>query len=514
MFDLKALIDPLTRFTRTEEAFVFSAGQSIAVLGRHELLETLGVVIEEVSRLNRDAKVKLKERLRLMLQADEKVELLSEQLITIFRGREVVDEIKPRHILPILIACWQEMASGYKGCLRQFAESASRQPTLGNEIAALRAVEYYARQATWSHIRYFEVEPRIWRNLHQLYIFADKNAFVDKPVQWHADDVNPTSVKLLYMRAMLLYIAEPARRLPDQIWHLEGWAKQWAMEIPLQRSLRPHEQLFAINLGEQRPPMRLRRNMAGDQYRYFDTTELAARLGQQGEAVKQGGEFPEEFGNISLAQRGAIAQLLVDLSLTWSRDGQARRRRCERTTVSKSAEVAHGLRGIAKLFDGNADVSIDVPKATQRRPDFVEWTLEEESNTGLGANYVARQDDPLSIGELVAIRDEPGKRPTVGIVRRMHKSREGRVRVGVEKLGSQPALVSVQYGDKLQAALFCPDAPQANGNRSLLLSSSQYADNRECLMHTSGKAYRIRLGAALEILPTYVIASFLVLERL
>lgn len=514
MFDLKALIDPLTRFGKADETYVFSAGQSISALGRHELLETLGVVIQEVSALNRDAKIKLKERFRLMLQADEKVELLSEQLIAIFRGREVVDEIKPRHIQPMLVACWQEMASGYKGCLRQFAESSARQLTPSNEIATLRAIEYYARQATWAHLRYFEVEPRIWRNLHQLYLFADQHAFIDKPVQWHADDTAPTTVKALYMRAMLLYVSEPARRLPDQIWHLEGWARQWAREVRVERSLRPHDQLFAINLGEQRPPMRLRRNMVSDQYRYFDTTALAARLGQQGEAVKQGGDFAEEFGSISLAQRGAIAQLLIDLSLTWSRDGQARRRRCERTTISKSAEVAHGLRGIAKLFDGNADVNLDQARPAQKRPDMVEWTLEEESNSGLGANYVARPDDPLSIGELVAIRDDPAKRPTVGIVRRLHKSREGRVRVGVEKLGSQPALVSLQYVDKTQAALFSQDAPQANGARSLLMASSMYSENRECLMHTSGKAYRIRLGLALEILPTYIVASFLVLERL
>lgn len=515
MFDFKSLIDALLRRGRGEENFGASPTQMMAQMPRHQALATLIEIVREISELNRNPKIKLKERMRSISYFDEKVQSITELLVAIYRGKEIVEQVTPRQVLPSLLACWQEMASGYKVCLKQHAEAPSRGFAAQAEIATLRAVEYYSRQATWSYLRYFDPEPRIWRNLHAMCQIAESAGFVDKPIRWHASipESEAVSVATLYMRAMLLYTAEPARRLPDQIWQLTDWIRSWAGMIRLERILRPRDQLFAINVSEQRPPMRLRRNMVGERYRYFDTTGLADRLASEAQHARSG-NFSPTLGVINAAQSGATAQLLQDLSMIWSRDGQARRRRYERSMIGRAAEVAHGLNGISKLFDNNAKINLDAVSPARASVDLIEWSLEDESNNGLGANYRARFDDPLCVGELVAIRDDASKRPTVGIVRRLHKTREGKVKVGVEKLGSQPALVSLQSNEKAYPALFTQDAPQAAGSRGLLLANSLYGENREYTMTASGKTYRIRLGEALEALPTYTLSSFLVLEKL
>lgn len=515
MFDFKSLIDALLRRGRGEENFGASPTQMMVQMPRHQALATLIEIVREISELNRNPKIKLKERMRSISYFDEKVQSITELLVAIYRGKEVVEQITPRQVLPSLLACWQEMASGYKVCLKQHAEAPSRSFAAQAEIATLRAMEYYARQATWSYVRYFDPEPRIWRNLHAMYLIAESAGFLEKPIRWHANvpQSEAISVATVYLRAMLLYVAEPARRLPEQIWQLTDWIKLWATNIRLESTLRPRNQLFAINVSEQRPPMRLRRNMVGERYRYFDTTTLADRLASEGQEARSG-NFPPELGSINAAQSGATAQLLLDLAVIWSRDGQARRRRYERSMTGRAAEVAHGLNGVSKLFDGNAKINLEAAATARSGMDMVEWSLDDESNTGLGANYRARFDDPLCVGELVAIREETSKRPTVGIVRRLHKTREGKVKVGVEKLGTQPALVSLQSNDKAYPALYTQDAPQAAGNRGLLIANALYGENREYTMTASGKAYRIRLGEALEALPTYTLSSFLVLEKL
>lgn len=513
MFDFKSLIDAITRRARGEDT-LNSPTQMMLQLPRHESLAALIEIVREVAELNRNPNVRLKERYRSVLYFDEKLQPLTELLVAVYRGKEVVDDISPRQVLPSLLACWQEMGSAYKVCLKQYADAPSRQFAPQAEIATLRAMEYYARQGSWAYLRYFDPEPRVWRNLNNLFQIAEAAGFLDKPIRWRTGEKEPVSVSNLYMAAMLLYVTEPHRRLPNQIWQVKDWVSRcWVKDVKLEATLRPRDQLFAINLNEPHPPMRLRRNMVGTRYRYFDTTTLSARVAQDAEQARTG-NFPSELGAIHVTQLGATAQLLQDLAVVWSREGQTRRRRFERNALTRSAEVAHGLQGVAKLFNGVTTANIEASIEGRHSLELIEWTLEDESNNGLGANYRARYHDPLCVGELVAIREETSRRPTIGVVRRLHKTREGKVRVGVEKLGSQPALICLNDGTRSHYALFSPDSPQAGGQRGILMSNFLYAENREYTMVASGKSYRIRLGTSWESLPTYTLSSFLVLEKL
>lgn len=512
MFDFKSLIDTLRRRSTGEISILSSPTKILGQLAPSEVLAALAEIVREVAAVNHDPKLKIKERFRSLLYFDEKVQTLADLMIVVFRGDQVVEGVSPRHVLPTLLACWQEMATAYKTSLKQYYEAPNRQLAAQAEIATVRALEYYSRQATWAYLRYHDTEPRVWRNLHQMYQIAENAGFADKPIQWCSKDTESASPSEIYLRAVLLYLAEPARRLPQQIWQLSEWMKHWTNELKVEINLRPREQMYAVNVDEPRPPMRMRRNMVGERYRYFDTSRLAARLAIEGKQARAG-DFSPTLGPINANQMGATAQLLLDLSLIWSREGQARRRRYERIGTGRSAEVVQGLQDIAKLLIGFAQVNLDATIKPFMGVELVEWTLEDESQIGVGANYRAHYDDRLSVGELVAIRDDAAKRPTIGIVRRLHKTRDNRVRAGIEKLGTQPSLVTIHKDDRIYPALFSQDAPQATGQRGLLLGNHLYGENREFTMTASNKSYRIRLGEALESLPHYTLCSFWVVEK-
>lgn len=512
MFDFKGLIDALKRRGREDAPAGPSATRMMADLPRNQALQALVEIVRELAELNRNPKVSLKERIRTVLYFDEKAQPVTRLLILNYRGIEHIEGVAPRQVLPSLLACWQEMAAAYKLCLKQHAEAPSRQFVPQAELATLRALHYYAQQAKWAYLRYFDVDPRVWRNMHRLYQVAESGGFIDTPIQRYPDEATPLTVRQSYLHTVLLWLTEPDRRRPEQVWLIDGWLGGWCQQIKLEKVIRPRDQLFAINLDDTKPPVKLRRNMVGERYRYFSTEGLSAHLAQLAKEAHQG-NFAPELGALPAGDEGAIAQLLDDLAELWSREGQMRSRRHERSNASqRTVEVAHGLGDISRLFDSH---TIELREGSgQTTPEFEEWTVDDESAVGWGANYKARFDDHLAVGELIAIKPEPGHKLSVGIVRRVNKTRENRVKVGVEKFGVHPVVVALEAPDlPAVVALYAADAPQAQGQRCLLVSRGCYAEQRDLTLIAGHKRYRIRLGPPLEELPEYTLCGFSVLEK-
>ncbi|MFC4159314.1 hypothetical protein [Chitinimonas lacunae] len=512
MFDFKGLIDALKRRARDEAPGGPSATRMMADLPRNEALQALVEIVRELAELNRNPKVSLKERIRTVLYFDDKAQPVTRLLTRVYREIEHIEGVSPRQVLPGLLACWQEMAAAYKLCLKQHAEAPSRQFIPQAELATLRALYYYSLQAKWAYLRYFEVDPRVWRNMHRLYQVAESGGFLDAPIQRFPDEPFDVTVRHSYLRTMLLWLTDPDRRRPEQIWLIDDWLIGWTDRIKIEKVIRPRDQLFAINLDDTKPPIKLRRNMVGERYRYFTTEGLSAHLAQLAKDAYQG-QFAPELGDLPPGQEIAVAQLLADLAELWSREGQMRSRRHERSGASqRTVEVVHGLGSISRLFDSH---TIELREGSgQSTPEFEEWAVDDESAVGWGANYKARFDDHLTVGELIAMKPEPGHKLSVGIVRRVNKTRENRVKVGVEKFGGQPVVVVLEAPDQpTVVALYSADAPQAQGQRCLLVSRDCYAPQRDLTLIAGHKRYRIRLGPPLEELPEYTLCGFSVLEK-
>lgn len=495
MFDFKGLIDVLRRRARDEHYTGPSATHLMLMMPRNESLVALTEIVKAVAALNRDAKVALRERYRAVLDFDNKARPLIVTLVAVYRGHEHIEGMSPRQVLPSLLACWQELAAAYKLCLKQHAQKPSSRFAEHAELITLRAVGYYTEQAKWAYLRYFDTDTKVWRNLNRLFQIADAGDFLVKPQARYPDEA-PTSIAEHYLRAALLRLTEPERRRPEDVWRLERWLTHWQERVKIDRIFRAREQNFAINLDETRPPMKLRRNMVGERYRYLATEGLAAHLKELAEGAAHG-QFPQYMGMIEHDEQPVIAQMLLDLSYVFSRAGQDRTRRSERKTSAREVLAAAGLDTMLPLLRGE-------------QTEWARWTLVDESANGLGAHYKAGYDDRMQVGEALCLREDDG-RSWLNIVRRLNKSRDGQVRVGAERLCAQPVAVTLEVDGGTQWAVYCQDT--GHGERALLMRREGWRQQAEYTLTAGGKRYSIQLGTSLEHLPTYVLTTFSVLAR-
>ena len=119
-------------------------------------------------------------------------------------------------------------------------------------------------QAKWAYLRYMPVEGAVWRNLHRLYLFAEREKFEKTPVKLFPDSSDETSCLSEYLQPMMLMLANPESLQPQQINQVDGWLDTWAKSVSLETEFRPHRQLYAVNLGDTKPARSLRRNMLGE----------------------------------------------------------------------------------------------------------------------------------------------------------------------------------------------------------------------------------------------------------
>ncbi|QDQ25871.1 hypothetical protein FNU76_05635 [Chitinimonas arctica] len=489
MFDFKGLIDALMRRAREDEEAGPTATRMLINLPRHETLIVLTEIIKALAALNRNPRIGLKDRYRAVQAFDEKARPLAALLVKVFRGEEHIDTILPQQIQPSLLACWKELASAYKLCLKQHAQSPSARFAGDAELITLRALAYYAEQAKWAYMRYYDAEPRIWRSLNRLYQIAEAAGFSSKPIAPYPD-VAPLSVGRVYRHALLLKLAEPERRRVEELWMIDGWVDGWLEYAALEKIIRPRDQTFAINLDEPKPPMKLRRNMVGERYRYLDTEPLANYLGELAREAGRGGKHHDP------AEGDSLTRLYTDLAVVYSREGQARSRRSERRHKEREAGAAVGMDHIGRLLRENSQTG------------WESWMLGDESANGLGAHYKAHFDDKMTVGEILALKDEHGI--CLAVVRRLHKTREGQIKVGAERLASKPAAVLLEGPAGKLPALYCAESPHG---RMLLLQRHGYQVGQIVNLSAGGKSFSIQLGPTLEILPEYVLCGFTVLAK-
>ncbi|MDK2124587.1 hypothetical protein [Parachitinimonas caeni] len=539
MFDFKGMVDAL--FGRDSKQGVHdikSATTWMEQLPRSDMQQALVEIVKALNGLNHNPKIKAKERFRTVLYLDEKAQPLERYLIAVYQGDEFIPEVQPRHVLPTLMSFWHEMANGYKVCIKQYSDSPSRALEPQLELVNLRALHYFAMQAKWAYCRYVEVDSRIWRNTHKLYLYATTEGYHQKPLTMF-EGQKPTTIEAEYLRLLMLHLAIPEKRRAEQIELLDHWLPNWISLVQFENHIKPHRQLFAVNLDDARPPTKLRRNMVGDRYRYFQTDDLVAHVQKLVEKVKQG-KFPPELGDLDSGRAPAIGQLLSEVALAWSRDGVNLARRHERTSTNKRVRVVYSLDDIIKLmhspnlkmrepeneaptsnqmkvqFVGPATITGDKDKNELFAPDHEEWIVENESVTGIGANYRAAFDDALEIGELIGAKAEKDTKFAVGIVRRLTKNREGKVNVGVELISQTPVLVELTPTDGSHPffAVYAPESPNPQLGRFMVIPAAQYEAERELILSAQSKRYRIHLMPPLEALPDNVLANFKVLEKL
>lgn len=533
MFDFKGLINAL--FNRKKDDPVGdlkSATIWVQELPQNDIHQAQQEIIKALGKLNKNPDTSLKERIRVLLYLDEKARSLQETLCREYLGTLDDPSSPARKLLPTILLFWEEMATGYRLCIRIFANT----PGSGKireqlPLLTAKALHFHAMQAKWNHICYLPVENLVWRHLHRLYLFAEREKFDRAPVKLYPEQ-DDTTCASEYVQPMMLHLANPASLLPAQIEMVDTWLNSWAKSVVIEAGFRPHRQLYAVNLGDAKPARKLRRNMLGEKYRYWGIGLLLVTVNKIVEQLKQG-ELPVRLKLGEDCRLPACLGLIEEIVQRWS--GQATTRKHERVLAEKSLLVTEGFSNIVACLKGEkktgiaATYSIENPRpGTQTNldpsgePELFEagaqqWQVENESLSGYGVTFNRSGTGQLKIGTLVGLKAAIGKGFAIGIVRRINNEPPRKVNAGIQTLSQTPVLVALHPlpGEQGTAmtAIYLPELPKLQLGRSLLLPNEIYGQGKLLQLKAQGKSYTIRLQPAVERAADYIRAGFDVVAK-
>jgi hypothetical protein len=497
-------------------------------------------IVRALSSINENKKMPLKERVQVCMYLNEKAKDLQDNLCRDYLATTSDANAAERTYLQTILAFWDEMAVAYQICIRSFSQdpSAKLWPTI--RILTARALHHYAMQAKWAHLRYMPVDSAVWRNLHRLYLFAEREKFEKTAVKLFPDSLTDTSCQSEYLQPLMLHLANPESLQPLQINLVDQWLDTWAKSVTLENQFRPHRQLYAVNLGDTKPARSLRRNMLGEKYRYWGVGLLVVTIDKAVEQLKNG-ELPARLGLGEDCRLPHCLDLIETVERRWSKKDVQRKH--ERTPNVKVVHVVQGLHDILAQLKPGAKIKrkpkgemvgyqvmgytvggFPIDMNTQGneelfQPALEQWIMENESVSGYGVTFNPAGQNGLRIGTLIGLKPESTRHFLIGVVRRMNKNPASKTYVGIQTLCQTPIPVELHSSSggnpssHFAEAVYLLEMPQAQISRSLLMAHDDFEPGRLLQLKAQGKAYTIRLQKALEEAEDYRRVSFDVLAR-
>ena len=405
------------------------------------------------------------------------------------------------------IDLWGEMRTGYLRCL----EAAERNDAAMRERAALvaqRALAYTGLKMFHYHRAYRQVPAAEWRLLHRIYAAAERLGAAERQVKDYLNrDVQDTSPRIAYMRALLIGIANPNELSQRQLTFVAFLLERWAEKAKVSRTPVAEEGVppLVVDLaGEARAE---RTGAPAKEPRYIDALALGKSLRNRIGLLRRG-ESPAKLALGEDCVQPSCEQLLVLLYRQWLQPPVARahdRKRSESTAHAcqdmaaiyyyvsgrqfrqpggKSAltkEQADQLATFGRVRGGGDEQS------TAPNPDFVleQWHVEDESALGIkimrragnaGARYTHAQ--------LIGLRPQGATQFLLGHVRWLLQAESNDLYLGVRVLPGLPAGIGVRPSssgaqkDQFVPALSLTAVPEYQAPPTLILPSGWYRPNR------------------------------------
>jgi hypothetical protein len=422
------------------------------------------------------------------------------------------------------LALWQEMCLGYLLCLRAATDD---EPGIRAEAATIcqRVLLYTGLKMFHYHRAYRHVPASEWRALHRGYAQAEALGVAEDTVKDYLNrDVNETSPRIAYMRALLLGMANPNELSQRQLTFVAFLLERWAEKVEISASA-PEEDVppLVADLESDRCPERDGSTAA--EPRYLDVTRLAKSLRNRIGLLRKG-ESPAKLALGEDCVQPSCEQLLVFLYRQWCQARQPRA--AERKRSADSAQACNDIGAIHYYISGHVfrqpgeakeltsaqrdQIAAFGRVSTRDEDDYSvvhgyvleHWQIEDESSQGL--KIVRRAGNPgkrYSHGQLIGVRPVDSKSFMLGQIRWLMQNDAGDLYAGVRLLPGLPAATAVRptglnvAGAKYVQALSLTAVPALNAPPTLVLPSGWYKPKRVVEVYVEGHV-KVRLTEMIE----------------
>lgn len=336
----------------------------------------------------------LQELTRLQVEAPVRVELLEilrpvahtlcNALSKHYLGQSVMLAERATKVATLAQSMQSHLAIGYKLAAVALVEKINprRDPDQVRlaSLALHRAISELTGNLLRSTQLYLNTPPRLWQELHALYLCAIDEQIarlaVPDPVLHRA--VPSSSVEQAYTRALLLATCKPNKLRQAEIAQIHQLAELWAPLVEL-KEVTGGAELFVFDLSKDAPPTYRSLAQAGsaDHERAIDPSRLVSHLndlrnGAPGVATKAQGEA------------GLSASLLQHLVQAWS---ELSERSFSRVAAEGTLNTCIGLTALHYYLSGGRDFE------TMMRGDQGRYLVTESDNPFLKAKPVQHRPD-------------------------------------------------------------------------------------------------------------------------
>lgn len=407
-------------------------------------------------------------------------------------------------------------------------------------LVIARMMHYLTEFALWQYYRHYQPDEMFWRNVHQLFSYAEQHHIDAAPVQLFPE-WGSTTVHDLYLSLLMVSMLTSGNLSIRQTRFAYQLSLLTSNTMTLGQDFMG-ETSFVVNLAGGQPPGRVRGDLPKGVLRVWHTRELVDRLTQWASVFEAGG-VPSELKAIMTA--GVDAALLRHLCREWA-VRPFRFERAERVRVqSQQVEVAQRLPMLHKLVREQEERARDDARRTGGGGDGFEteeevriygfvtsrrrerqlvsplqvketlpfWDVDNKSETGLGLSLPAQGNEWVALGTLLGFRDRDADEWSLGVVRRLQRPGQDRIYLGVQILTSRPVAAALRQEEgrpvdpsmpsemvwnQGEIALFVPLLKDGKKLNTLLISTGSYAMGKQFHMVARGKMFLISLGRVVE----------------
>ena len=465
---------------------------------------------------------------------------------------------------------WQaslDLAQAFIGAYQTVLETALAPSAYGRwkahvPVLFARLLHYYGSDAKLRVCRHERWIPAKWSELHQAYLRACELGIDRVPTSLGATAGNGTqwTVEQEYVFTLLVHQLNSGNLTPANLDWAATQIRGWSRKLELVAIPKTMEGFF-VDAGGRNGLVRRTGQDAGAMLRYLDTTALASHLDRtitalrHSEETDQGpvGPINQQHAMILEKSRAAIAPNL-----------NADMRRDPRSSCAVAARVHVGLARIQQELnkpqqaepteEPAANEAIEVyavtgpSRAKPRVRDETDtlsptlstlsdptWEVRDRSVAGLRICAGAGVGQTLTLGALVAVRQNDVSRWLLGVVRRVNKLSQDEVEAGVSLIAERVVAVSLHAKREVKQGLgivvngfdsstlgprfdglYLP--PPSRPDKPLLVKTvvvptPEYSEGRKLMLMTGHSIYTIALRQLVEQRADWSWAAIQIIEK-
>jgi len=289
----------------------------------------------------------------------------------------------------IVILCRElhmELANSYKIIIERMASGQAEEYQKKLMIVALhQAIHYLSKVLYYSVIVYNPYPGNVWREIHQLYLFAEQNGVADVRIK-QGDNNSDSTTRELYQNALLLAMASPYGLRQKEIENLLEKITEWSRYIHILAAKPGTEGQFFIEADKDNPPLHISMQEGTSSFCYtLDTIKLTQHLRTELKTIytnhSKGPIFTKELQTTAPLLRKIIKSLTYEPQ-----------RGFIRTNLNFKLDIAVGISEIHSQITSNKNIQFD--NSTIKSEATSE---EDQSESSFLDSYFSADDESIQI---------------------------------------------------------------------------------------------------------------------